>query len=598
MIIRKLDFLSPSITLYYKGEQSHSSIFSGILTILLCIVCITFGLIYAIQFINKSNPQVYYYNRFVEDAGEFPINASSMFSFIQILDIIKNVPDIIDFQMINIIGIELDIALYHKDKDLSKYNHWIYGPCNNSTDTEGIKELITVDHFTESACIKHYYNKDDKKYYDTNDKNFKWPILLHGCGAPNRTFYGIVVEKCRNTTLKQFGKVCKSNETIIDYISKRSIWLKLIDQYSDMFNYTNPYKKYLYSVSNSLVESTYTINHLNFNPSKIISDEGIFFANKKETLSYFYDLNEKITSPSEDSGIYVAYYFWMQRRMQYYERVYPKFQDFLSNVGGLCSFVLILAEIINFLVNHYIVLFDMKNYMNEIENSTLYNKNLLNIKIDINNSGDINKLYPPKKTNSSKTKLFINETTLFNKDIKLINFDVKESENKNNSYLLNNTPLNKHKLNNNSNNLILNNESFGKNNSNSISYKYSSKSIMKEKMDSQSNINLQDNMNKNIFNNINEERNIEITDQKKANNEIKKTAKLKFIDYLSYLITFKNCHSNIQLYHDFRINMISEENLILSHLNIDKLFQKFRKESSNNINLESEATQKINFNNY
>ena len=258
--------------------------------------------------------------------------------------------------------------------------------------------------------------------------------------------------------------------------------------------------------------------------------------------------------------------------MQYYERVYPKFQDLISNVGGLCSFVIILAEIINFLVNHYIILFDMSNYMNEIK----YNKQLLNIKIDTNNNNDFNKLYPPKKTNSSKTKLFIKETDLFNKDIKLFN----PNENKKNSSL-NNSSLNKNKLLVNNNNLYLNNESLGSNNRDSISYKYNN-NLMKEKMDSQSNINLKDNVNKNSISN-------------KINNEKINSVKLNFIDYLCYLISFKKCHSNIQLCIDFRIKMISEENLILSHLNIDKLF---KKENSNNINIESEATQKLNLNNY
>ena len=590
MFIRRLDFLSPPITLYYKGELSHSSIFSGLLTILLYLICLTFGLIYAVQFINKSNPQIYYYNRFVEDAGSFPVNASMMFSYIQLIDKKKNIPDILDLDMINIIGLELDVELYHKDKNLSHYNHWIYDHCNNSTDIEGIKEIINFAQFSESACIRYYFDKEKQKYYDKNDINFKWPIILHGCGHQNRTFYGIIVEKCRNETQKSFNKICKSKKQIVEYISSRSIWLKLIDQYSDMFNYTNPYRKYFYSVSNSLSETSYTVNHLNFNPSKIISDEGIFFADKKETLSFFFDLNEKIVSPVPDDEIYVGYYFWMQRRMQYYERVYPKFQEFLSNVGGLCSIVLILAELINMIVNHYIILFDMKDYMSEIEHSPLYNKQLFNMKIDINNSG-FNNFNPPKKTNSSKSKLFLNETNLFNKDIKLI----KPKENKTNSIIINNSSLNKNKLIINANNVNLNNESLGRNR-HSVSYKYNN--IMKEKMDFQSINNLKENVNKNIFNNNTIKNSIiEINEPKSENNEIK-SAKLKFGDYLSYLITVKTSHANIQLYHDFRVKMISEENLILSNLNIDKLMKKYHKDNSNNINLESEATQKINLNNY
>ena len=97
MYIRKLDFISPPITLYYKRKNSLSSIFGRILTIIIYITCSIFGFFYAFQFFKKSNPQVCYYNRYVEDAGEFPVNSSSMFNFIQILDTEKNIPDSIDF---------------------------------------------------------------------------------------------------------------------------------------------------------------------------------------------------------------------------------------------------------------------------------------------------------------------------------------------------------------------------------------------------------------------------------------------------------------------------------------------------------------------
>ena len=258
MFIRRLDFLSPSITLYYKGDNTHSSIFSGILTIIVYSICLTFGIFYAIDFFKKANPQVCYYNRYVEDAGEFPVNSSSMFNFIQILDTEKNTPDIVDFDLIRIIGLQETVDFYQEDNDLSKYNHWIYGPCNNSTDTEGINDLINFEHFTESACIRKYYNKNDKKYYDTNDQNFKWPIILHGCSHPNRTFYGIIIEKCRNNTLKLLSdkRYCKPKEETIKYIRKSSVNFQLIDQFTDILNFSTPYRKYFYSISNGLFEES------------------------------------------------------------------------------------------------------------------------------------------------------------------------------------------------------------------------------------------------------------------------------------------------------------------------------------------------------
>jgi hypothetical protein len=119
MFFRKLDFLSPQITLYYKGEQSHSSILSGILSVIGYSICLLFAFVYAIEFINKENPKVYYYNRYIEDAGEFSLNSSSMFHFIQIIDTESNNPDVMDFDLLTIIGIEETIDLYQEDNDLS-----------------------------------------------------------------------------------------------------------------------------------------------------------------------------------------------------------------------------------------------------------------------------------------------------------------------------------------------------------------------------------------------------------------------------------------------------------------------------------------------
>ena len=50
MIIRKFDYFSPVITLYYKGEKRHSSIFSGIISIIFSIFLITVGIYISIDF--------------------------------------------------------------------------------------------------------------------------------------------------------------------------------------------------------------------------------------------------------------------------------------------------------------------------------------------------------------------------------------------------------------------------------------------------------------------------------------------------------------------------------------------------------------------
>ena len=603
MFLRKLDFLSPPITLYYKGDKSHSSIFSGILTIIVYSICLTFAVYYAIQFVNKANPQVCYYNRYVEDAGEFPVNSSSMFNFIQILDTVKNVPEIVDFDLLNIVGLEETVDIYQDDNDLTKINHWLYGPCNNSTDIEGISELINFPHFTESACIRKYYDKNTQQYYNTKEKQFRWPEILHGCSHPNRTFYGIVIEKCRNTSLKFLsdGRYCKSPQEILDYIKIRSLNFLLIDQFTDILNYTTPYRKYFYSISNGLFEGSYTTNHLNLNPSKLISDEGKFMATKKETLSYFFELNEKVTSASGDSGIYVAFYFWMQNRMQYYERVYEKVQDVLSDVGGLCSIVLTIAELINNIVNQYINLFDSQNYLNEVEDSQQYDKNIFRFKkrtrslrIKLKKNFD-NNFFPPKKiydleqnNNDSSNKSRLNDNDgidIYDKELKRVKIIKKKKiKKKNHSFHLNDNSLNKNKLLINVNNILNNNEDKSRKTGHSLSFKNSGKIE-----DSQSNSNVNMNPNNNKINSLNKDKNIIDTHESKASNNVKSPKlTIKFHHYLGYLFSFEKCHPYIQFVDDFRIKMISEENIILTKLNLDKLQNKnCQDNSANKQNLEN-----------
>ena len=100
--------------------------------------------------------------------------------------------------------------------------------CNS--DTQNIEHLINFKNFEHSACIKKYYKTSTNKYYQKNDNNFIYPDILHGCSHPNRTFYGIIVEKCRNDSQRYLSDdhPCKSTEDIKSYISKSSIQYDLI----------------------------------------------------------------------------------------------------------------------------------------------------------------------------------------------------------------------------------------------------------------------------------------------------------------------------------------------------------------------------------
>ena len=575
MFFKKLDTISPPVTIYFKGDLSHSSIFSGILSLIVFLISSFFGIQYAKDFLLHKDPKVYFYNRYIEDTGEFAINSSEIFSFIQIIDTESNTPKQTDFNSLRIIGIETTIDLYKENNDLSEYNHWIYGKCNNNTDTQGIDHLIEFENFTDSACIRKYYNKEHKKYYQTNDINFVWPNLIHGCSHPQRTFYGIIVEKCRNDSMKMLSdeEYCNPPENITDYIKKSSLNLQLIDNYADVLNYEHPFTKYFYSVSSGLFEESFTTNHLNFNPMTLISNDAIFFERIKKSFSYAFHQNEKTTSSSDNRGIYVGFYFWMQNNMHYYDRKYKNFQDLLSDIGGLGSLLLNLAYFLNILVSNFVILFDTEGLLDDIESSKRFSKNIIKNNVyknliqnkaltltNDNNENNDNKASPIRKTRSQ-----INISEMPNNG----------SYSSNQIIYVDNSNINKIRKSNiskSNNNLIYPRIKKG-----GKTIRFKKNSVIQNLPINLFNINEKiertSNLKKNsLIKNIKFKYMVDLSSIKK-NNTKNNNKRMKFCEYISYFFSCGKFHQKISCVDEFRTRIISEENLILNYLNVCKLLR-------------------------
>ena len=114
---------------------------------------------YSMELIDKKNPKSFSYYTFIEDSGIFPLNASSLFHFINVASKENNYTiNWIDFSMFRIIGLEDYFEFYLNDNNLSHYDHWLYGKCNNILDIEELGNVIQYDFFENSACIRKYFN--------------------------------------------------------------------------------------------------------------------------------------------------------------------------------------------------------------------------------------------------------------------------------------------------------------------------------------------------------------------------------------------------------------------------------------------------------
>ena len=572
LILKKFDFLSPPITLYFKGENTHSSIFSGILSIIDYLVITAFTIYYAIDFINRESPTAYFFNSYIENAGNFSMNASSIFSFFQMMNSTIYAPKDTDFDSIRLIGLDrITIDNYMDDNDLEHYNHWLYGNCNNESDTEGIGYLVTQDKFEQSACIRKYYDMNTKRYYEVGDPNFIWPYIHHGMSHPDANMYGIIVEKCRNDTLRELSgaRACKTPEYIDEYVYSSYVRFMLIDNYADVLNYKKPLKKYLYTVTNGIFPGTFTTNHLNFNPALIRTDDGIFFDHIKEENSYFFSLNEKITSVQDllirdslgnpiideygnevkkHTGIIIAFYFWMQNRLQYYQINYKKFQDVLGDIGGLSSIVLTISTIINLLFTDFIILLDTEELLHTSENKnfrysyykrkpTIFRKanEIMNPPKRIFHFSDGNNESDSQNNQRSSYKLGIQKEAVEN-------INNKEVQNEKNNFNSNNVNY--------FNNIYnLNNKKYKGNESKVVKFEIE-RTIIKGK--------------DNNIGYINDRQNY-------LSNKPNGHKNFNWFSYIKFMVLCGKNNPKISYYVDFRTKLISEENIIQNYIDIYNL---------------------------
>ena len=368
MFIRNLDYLSPSITLYHEGSLSHSSIVSGILSIMSFILIIAVAIYFSLDLIQRRNPSAFYYNRYIEDSGIFPMNSSSLFHFIS-LSLAENglVDNGVDFNSFRVFGIETYFTSYLNDTNINHFNHWLYGLCKNGVDGE--KDMLAShSYFEKSACIKKYFDVDKQKYFDIGEPEFRWPVMAHGTYNNKSQFYSIILERCKEETINLIlggeNNHCTTVQQLKEIIGLSSIaHMFYVDYYVDVLNYKNPNTKFLNRVENVINFENYIMNNLNFDPILLKTHNGLVLDNIEEEEAYLYERNDVLTYQNNGNEIYTVYCFFLSNNQKYYEISYKRIQDIISNIGGINQAITIMAIIINKLYNNYIVLCDSENLL-------------------------------------------------------------------------------------------------------------------------------------------------------------------------------------------------------------------------------------------
>lgn len=384
MFLQKLDFISPKLTLNFNRQKTHSSIISGILTIISYTLIGIFSIYTSMDLILKKNPTAYSFLNVIDDVGTYNLNSSGMFHYIQFV----NLTDINILNYFQIIGLKNSYTYaLHGKREIT--DHYIYEYCTKDMiDSSNINKIIDESIYYQSLCISKFYNSTSKITINYNDKNFNFPTIEHGASNKNGTFYGIFIQKCQNSSLNNYS--CASEEEIDFYSLYLTIKFNVISQYINVKNYKNPFVSFIYTLTDGYSdENYYTLNSLNFEPYILNTDNGFLFNNLYNDKSYYFSQNDK-KSYETSYGIICGIYFWMQNSALIYERKYQKIQDVLANIGGIMKVLITFTRFINNIFYKYQAYKDINKVINSYTNEEEKNKNKKGHFIPLSESSIIN----------------------------------------------------------------------------------------------------------------------------------------------------------------------------------------------------------------
>ena len=222
MTLSSIDFLSPKITLFYNGNNSHISHFGGLLSLIFIIVLILSITIHLLQIFEPKINSILVYEQNVDDKKyNQTLGYSGINHFFQVYSR-SDSGWFGDFDPKNIMiyGIkEANKKIYDNNIDLYKTEHWVYDKCENIIEINNhlfsdISKIIK--NYTKSICLRFYYNPNEQKYFEIGNDEFINPEIETNFITEKNYIYKIKIEKCINESIfnNNFHYICNSEEKI------------------------------------------------------------------------------------------------------------------------------------------------------------------------------------------------------------------------------------------------------------------------------------------------------------------------------------------------------------------------------------------------
>ena len=394
--MENIDFLSPSITLFYLGKKTHTSKIGGLLIMIMGILMFVYISHILIEEFSFGKVNSIFYKKYENEAGYYSFNTSSLFNFIQISK--KGISDKYNHKNIRIYSYSMPLLNNENESALESFDHWVFDSCEINENNTNI-DFSNIKNFNNGACIKYFYNSTEKQYISNGNPNFKWPSLEHGVSNNNNIFVNTIVTKCSNNSIsvKILG-YCNSEDEINEYLKDhQGIYLYFVDNLIDVTNYRKPLQSYFYPINSNIgIGLTYADNYIHFSPVRLTTSEGLILNTKKYYNAINFDQNRKGEGKNLDNSsiILVKYHHLLQNNVHIYERRYNNLFDIFSQIGGVVQMIFYMFYGINYLYNSYIVLYDTNHIFFNIEKGgskiNINRKDLKTILFDDENGNNYN----------------------------------------------------------------------------------------------------------------------------------------------------------------------------------------------------------------
>ena len=441
MSLKKIDYLSPKIALFYYGSRRHSADLGGILTIIMIIVIFIYILYLFLEVYLHKSSTFQYYPHFFQDLFLHSFNNSQgIFHYFQIYNPINNSQECsFDSKYIRLFMSNISEEYKTNIQLLYETEHWVYDKCREGIDNKLLsRELFINKSIKNGVCLRYYYDKYNKTYYSVEDKkNFKWPNITSS-GMNMGYSLGTIIEKCNNNSVltKLFG-FCGGEEQILNYLDNNyGINFNILTNEINPSNYGHQVNNFIYGFSGPMKRKKTIENNIVISPIKTEINEGLLFPTRKINYTYSFQEHDIIDEErNEDIRILSIYNFRLSQSGYVFKGSYLTLYDSFPQIGGIIQLIYYIFFGINFFYNRFTIIDDTKKLF-----FTLHNDEQVNGGVQIKQFSKIVKDLRKLHNNLTSVRTLRKNIDLAKKENQIIN---NESKINNNYYIKNDFILNK-----------------------------------------------------------------------------------------------------------------------------------------------------------